>query len=211
MVFWAQSAATYHIRAVTEKRFLIIIMITNNINNDDNHHIHHQYLKKLNSYFLLFTAVLSQCDFSHWKFGLLSTGKTSFDRVVLPNLLCTLGVKTQLMSHNPPNIFNVRTDVNACNCTRGCTGTRKRVCTESWLWEKNPLPHRGIEPSSAAWTIWLNCRGPNKGRTRKPTKFKNHWSHYGSKLLLNIRLMSSFFLMYSYLRLYLFIYSFLLL
>ena len=28
---------------------------------------------------------------------------------------------------------------------------RKRVCTESWLWEKNPLPHRGIEPASAAW------------------------------------------------------------
>ena len=33
----------------------------------------------------------------------------------------------------------------------GCTDTRKRVCTESWLWEKNPLPHRGIEPASAVW------------------------------------------------------------
>ena len=30
-------------------------------------------------------------------------------------------------------------------------GHRKRVCSESWLWEKNPLPHRGIEPASAAW------------------------------------------------------------
>ena len=29
-------------------------------------------------------------------------------------------------------------------------GHRKTVCTESWLWEKNPLPHRGIEPASAA-------------------------------------------------------------
>ena len=48
-------------------------------------------------------------------------------------------------------IFNVRTEVNACNCTRGCTDTRKRVCIERWLWEKNPLPHRGIEPDSAAW------------------------------------------------------------
>ena len=46
-------------------------------------------------------------------------------------------------------IFNVRTDVNACNCTRGCTDTGKRVCTESWLWEQN-LPHRGIELASAA-------------------------------------------------------------
>ena len=58
--------------------------------------------------------------------------------------------------HNPPNsdmdyrIFNVRTDVNACDCTRVCTDTRKRVCTESWPWEKSPLPHRGIEAASAA-------------------------------------------------------------
>ena len=33
----------------------------------------------------------------------------------------------------------------------GSTDRRKRVCTESWLWEENPLPHRGIEPASAAW------------------------------------------------------------
>ena len=44
----------------------------------------------------------------------------------------------------PPNsdmdyrIFNVNTDVTAYDCTRGCTDTRKRVCTESWLWEKKP-------------------------------------------------------------------------
>ena len=29
-------------------------------------------------------------------------------------------------------------------------GHRKRVCTESWLWEKNPMPHLGVEPASAA-------------------------------------------------------------
>ena len=62
-----------------------------------------------------------------------------------------------LWCHNPPNfdmdyrLFIVRTDVNVCDCTRGCTDTRKRVCAESWLWEENPLPHRGIEPASAAW------------------------------------------------------------
>ena len=39
--------------------------------------------------------------------------------------------------HNPPNsdkdcrIFTVRTDVNVRDCTRECTDTRKRVCTES--------------------------------------------------------------------------------
>ena len=41
----------------------------------------------------------------------------------------------------------MRTDVNTCDCTRG---HRKRVFTESWLWEKNPLPHRGIDSASAA-------------------------------------------------------------
>ena len=56
--------------------------------------------------------------------------------------------------HNPPNsdmdyrIFNVRTDVNACDCTWGCIDTKRRVCTESWLWEKNLLLHQGIEPVS---------------------------------------------------------------
>ena len=29
--------------------------------------------------------------------------------------------------------------------------THIRVCTESWLWEKNPLPQLGIKPVSAAW------------------------------------------------------------
>ena len=47
--------------------------------------------------------------------------------------------------------FNVLTDVNACDCTRGLYGHHEKVCTECWLWEKNPLPHRGIEPASAAW------------------------------------------------------------
>ena len=48
--------------------------------------------------------------------------------------------------------FNVRTDVvvNACDCTQGLCRHHKRVCAESWLWEKNPFPHRGIEPASAA-------------------------------------------------------------
>ena len=46
-------------------------------------------------------------------------------------------------------IFNMCTDVNACNCTWGCVDTI-RVCTESWLWEKNPLLHQGTKPVSAA-------------------------------------------------------------
>ena len=46
-------------------------------------------------------------------------------------------------------IFNVRSVVNACGCTRSVHLHRKRVCSESGLWEKNLLPHRGIEPASA--------------------------------------------------------------
>ena len=33
----------------------------------------------------------------------------------------------------------------------GVYGHWKRVCTESWLWEENPLLHWEIEPVSAAW------------------------------------------------------------
>ena len=45
-------------------------------------------------------------------------------------------------------IFNKRTDVDACICTRGLHGRRKRLCMGSWLWEKNTLLHRGLEPAS---------------------------------------------------------------
>ena len=50
-------------------------------------------------------------------------------------------------------IFNVRTDVNACDCTWGCTDTVKGFAlkVDSGREEKkNPLLHRGIEPASAA-------------------------------------------------------------
>ena len=66
-------------------------------------------------------------------------------------------------------IFNMCTNVNACNCTQGCSDTRKRVCTESWLWEKNPLPHWGIEPASAVWwsdalTNWATSPSSHAGK-----------------------------------------------
>ena len=58
---------------------------------------------------------------------------------------------------NPPNhdmdnrISNMHTDVNASDCTQGVYWDHSRACTESWLWEKNPLPHRGIEPVLAMY------------------------------------------------------------
>ena len=33
----------------------------------------------------------------------------------------------------------------------GVHGQQKTVCTDSWLWEENPLPHQGIVPVSVAW------------------------------------------------------------
>ena len=45
--------------------------------------------------------------------------------------------------------FYMRTDVDACHCTLGLYKYWKRVCAGSWLWEKNPLPHQGLEPVSA--------------------------------------------------------------
>ena len=47
-------------------------------------------------------------------------------------------------------IFHVRTDVDACDCTRGLYGDRNKVCTGSLLWEKCALPRRGLEPASVS-------------------------------------------------------------
>ena len=37
---------------------------------------------------------------------------------------------------------------DACNCTRGLYGHRKRVCTENWLGENSPLQHRRLQPAA---------------------------------------------------------------
>ena len=42
---------------------------------------------------------------------------------------------------------HVRTDIDMHAIAHGgYTNTVKRVCTESWFWEKYPLPPRAIEP-----------------------------------------------------------------
>ena len=60
--------------------------------------------------------------------GCSSAGKASCEGVALPNLRCTLGVFVfQHLGTLPRTLAwitdNVRTDVNACGCTRGCTGS----------------------------------------------------------------------------------------
>ena len=44
-------------------------------------------------------------------------------------------------------ILNVRTYVYACNCTQRLYRRHKRVCTESRLWEKNPVLHQALKPT----------------------------------------------------------------
>ena len=63
--------------------------------------------------------------------------------------VCVVFSYVQTMTWLPVfGIFNVRTAVDACDCTRGPYGHRQRVCTGNRLWEKNSLPHRVLEPAS---------------------------------------------------------------
>ena len=62
-----------------------------------------------------------------------------------------------LCCHNPPNsdmdnrIFIVRTDVNACDCTRRCTNTESESVLKVDSGKKIPFRTGEIEPASAAW------------------------------------------------------------
>ena len=63
--------------------------------------------------------------------------------------------------------FDVHTDLDACDCTQGMYGHRKRVCTGNPLWDQNPLPHRRKRTSSAlrlAFSVGCcaNCRAKKK-------------------------------------------------
>ena len=55
---------------------------------------------------------------------------------------------------------NVRAAVDACYCTWGMCKLCERVCTESWLWEKNLLSHMELNPHqyfsvlhSTSWAV----------------------------------------------------------
>ena len=47
-------------------------------------------------------------------------------------------------------ILNMRTNVDECKCTRGCTDTERESELKGESGRKNPLQQRGIEPASAA-------------------------------------------------------------
>ena len=84
------------------------------------------------------------------KFGSPYLGKaTAAARAVLPIPNCACGIFVR-PSEGRLEIFNMRSYITASNCTRGLYGHCRRVCTESWLGEKIPLPHRGIDPRRRA-------------------------------------------------------------
>ena len=65
-------------------------------------------------------VTLYQCVWSKKEFGLVQAlVRAAFSCVQTKVWLPAFG------------IVNVRTDMNACHCTRGLCGHRKRVCTES--------------------------------------------------------------------------------
>ena len=105
----------------------------------------------------LFNNSISHLDFSHGKFGLLSLGKASCDRVAFPNYSACQVFQCFC---DPPNsdeknrIFNVRTDVNACDCTLGCTDTVRESALKVDSGRKFPcrtgesnLPQRCASPT----------------------------------------------------------------
>ena len=103
------------------------------------------------SFYLIYNGTVPM-GFLPRKFRLPSLGKASCDRVTLPKLRWMLGV---LVFPQSIKLWHGQWDLSRahrCKCMRlhmGVYGHRRRVCTESWLREKNPLPYRRIEPASA--------------------------------------------------------------
>ena len=77
--------------------------------------------------------------------------KLTLDKKILPPLLSGFELPTFRSRVRRSDQQAIPQYVSECDCTREVYGHRKRVCTESWLWEKNSLPHRGIETVSAVW------------------------------------------------------------
>ena len=106
--------------------------------------------------------MLSQWDFSHRNFGLLSLGKGGCDsHATQPTVRAgrfSVSIIHWILTWSMGTLTCAQTLMYAIahrGCTQRCMDTCKRVCTESWLWQKNPLLHWGTEPASAAW--WSNA------------------------------------------------------
>ena len=65
----------------------------------------------------------------------------------LPECVVISFVQARYMAASVWDVY-VRTNTDACDCIQGLYERCKRVCTGCRLWEKNPFPHRGLEPAS---------------------------------------------------------------
>ena len=82
-------------------------------------------------------------------------------------------------------IFNVHTDVQACDCTRRLYRHRKRACTESWLWEKKSL----AAPENRTYLRGVPVRRSTNWATSPPQRsdaFQQHLLEYSRKWKLTI-------------------------
>ena len=113
---------------------LTLIYISHPINRGHNRAKRKSFFFFFFSFLFFLTTGWNFRDFSHGKFELFSPGKASCDRVALPMLRSILGVFSVSLVHRTltwtTGPFNVRADVNACDCT-GWYGHRKRACSES--------------------------------------------------------------------------------
>ena len=108
-------------------------------------------LKTLEQFFVLYFIV--PCE----KFGSPYPGKAEQPQEQLYRLLlvCAAFSCVQAMVCLPVfRIFNVRIYMMVHAIAHGGCADAVRLCTESWLAEKNPLPHLGLEPSSVLCLVF---------------------------------------------------------
>ena len=91
--------------------------------------------------FVFYNCIVSLGFLSKKNRFFFSRGKASCDRVPLPNLrymLCVLVLHNLSNSDMDERIFNVRTDVNTCDCTRLCTDTARESALKVDSARKSP-------------------------------------------------------------------------
>ena len=101
------------------------------------------------STFYIFTNILSQRDLLHRKIRVAIPGENQLrhSRVTQPTVhagCLSVSIIHQTLTWTTGSLTCGH--INACNCTWWYTDTGR----ESTMEKKNPLPHRGIEPASAA-------------------------------------------------------------
>ena len=97
------------------------------------------------------TTVMSHWDFSPGKLGMFFPGESQLrhSRATEPTV-CAECFSVSIIHQTDMDymVFSVRTDVNACDRTRGCTDTVRESALKVASGRKNHLSHRGIARTS---------------------------------------------------------------